>query len=806
MRLRRNVFFSCFSILAYQALWAWHHPLLLVRQHQKKMPSPWYDLTICIITNANTESRVQSLVRLLNSLVNADYSVLHPKQSIKVHVSMDSATSAYARDYVENHFKWEHGPVTAKHKIHSQGLIAAVTGSWYPQSEREVGLLLEDDIELSPLWFYWAHSALTNASPQHDPRIVGISLYTPRRVEVSKLGKYGFDSSKLIEEITGDPTTPYFHQLPCSWGAIYYPTHWKMFLEYMSSRLLSINTFAEKHSIKKSDGRYSELLAVYPPNLVTPGWQASWKKFMVEIMYVEGWYMLYPSYPNQVSFSTNHLEVGEHITVNDTDHKAKDYTVPLMQLEDLHAMRALSTGSRRVGNAILEVPVGIQNFPILDPVNMPMATLDYLTALRKSIVGPLLPHDTHFRYSYWSITHNRVETAQIDRLTSRQRSEITEQFPPTERSQVCDRYHTITNGLLSTTAINSGRDANEGVTLLISTIDRLDVLRLQLEYYSKSPLVRNIMVTWNNPKLPVPPSMIVNEVMVQYLSQKEDSLNSRFHPNMRITTEAVIVMDDDIKIGLDDIELVFRAWGVNKDKIIGFYPRRLVEEVNTGNRVYSWDGIERFDEPYSMMLTKFMVIHKKYLYMYSCGLNVMQRVRMKVQEVKNCEDIAMNHVVAFMEKSAAPLFVEPLDFVGDFGDNALAERTGVSGAIHTRVTTKLNHREVRSECVRHFLYLFGMSDGGLPTQRYKVRTSRDVAVESLVHLNLEEMGTINKVHGFTATCGFDAKVAVSSFHSNPQSWKPIIFFDDKFLSASEACNFEHVEQTENITFTWPGFE
>ncbi len=63
-------------------------------------------------------------------------------------------------------------------------------------------------------------------------------------------------------------------------------------------------------------------------------WQASWKKFLIDMMYLRGHVTLYPNFPNQTSFSTNHMEPGVHIAAADNvvTHHKEDYEVPLLQV------------------------------------------------------------------------------------------------------------------------------------------------------------------------------------------------------------------------------------------------------------------------------------------------------------------------------------------------------------------------------------------------------------------------------------------------------------------------------------------
>ena len=90
------------------------------------------------------------------------------------------------------------------------------------------------------------------------------------------------------------------------------------------------------------------------PSSATNGWSTSWKKFLIELMWLKGWVTLYPSFFNQTSFSTNHLEPGEHIggKANTLKHRPIDFVVPLMReramLRELWAdTDAMTEGRRR---------------------------------------------------------------------------------------------------------------------------------------------------------------------------------------------------------------------------------------------------------------------------------------------------------------------------------------------------------------------------------------------------------------------------------------------------------------------------
>ena len=58
---------------------------------------------------------------------------------------------------------------------------------------------------------------------------------------------------------------------------------------------------------------------------------------MIDELYLRGFFFLYPNYFNQTSFTTNHLEIGEHIGQPGAslDHHPQDFTVPLMEKPDM---------------------------------------------------------------------------------------------------------------------------------------------------------------------------------------------------------------------------------------------------------------------------------------------------------------------------------------------------------------------------------------------------------------------------------------------------------------------------------------
>lgn len=150
-----------------------------------------------------------------------------------------------------------------------------------------------------------------------SPRLFGISLYQQKNVELPLEGRRAFNARTLFTANgLPDATTPYLSPVPCSWGAVYFPEHWREFHMYLSFRL-------SEHSMKIGE--------VIVPGVRSNKWTKSWKKYFIELVYLRGYVMLYPNYEDFISLSTNHLEVGSHVKVR-TKEKRDLFVLPLMQL------------------------------------------------------------------------------------------------------------------------------------------------------------------------------------------------------------------------------------------------------------------------------------------------------------------------------------------------------------------------------------------------------------------------------------------------------------------------------------------
>lgn len=166
-----------------------------------------------------------------------------------------------------------------------------------------------------------------------SPLLFGISLYQQKNLELNIEGRRPFNARWLFNTTDIAPAnTPYLSQIPCSWGAVYFPEHWREFHTYVAYRLTD-PSLALKEDIV--------------PNVRSSQWKHSWKKYIIEMIFLRGYTMLYPNYANFSSLSTNHLEPGAHVKRLPRavfDKKRVQFDLPLMPLPDSNASEVLGTG------------------------------------------------------------------------------------------------------------------------------------------------------------------------------------------------------------------------------------------------------------------------------------------------------------------------------------------------------------------------------------------------------------------------------------------------------------------------------
>ena len=105
------------------------------------------------------------------------------------------------------------------------GLISQWLESWWPTNNKEVGLVLEDDLSVSKFYYRWVKKAVAKYlwdSENFDPHVFGISLQRQYLVPMK--------SSHNKVSVSG--TCPYKYQLIGSWGQLFFPQAWRSFRQW----------------------------------------------------------------------------------------------------------------------------------------------------------------------------------------------------------------------------------------------------------------------------------------------------------------------------------------------------------------------------------------------------------------------------------------------------------------------------------------------------------------------------------------------------------------------------------------------
>jgi hypothetical protein len=266
--------------------------------------------------------RSKSLSRLLYSLNDADYSSSSGKVMMIVHVDGDSTEDV---NRVLLNFKWKFG--RKYYKIQkskkNQGLKEILLKSW---DYSKYSLFLEDDVQVSRFYFSFLQKCLKFIKGSD---ILGCSLYTPRLDEITP-GIKDLQNPPLWNFRNLTKREYVYYQLPCSWGAVYEEVKFKSFLKYLKFR--AQNTTDLQLSLRSNN------------------WAQSWKRFLIEFMYAKGYFLLYPNYENQVSYSTNYYEEGVHsvpegfaVVVPDTFRQVPDYRFQVPLVTDFDLLQTFPT-------------------------------------------------------------------------------------------------------------------------------------------------------------------------------------------------------------------------------------------------------------------------------------------------------------------------------------------------------------------------------------------------------------------------------------------------------------------------------
>ncbi|XP_065224418.1 exostosin-2 [Planococcus citri] len=233
---------------------------------------------------------------------------------------------------------------------------------------------------------------------------------------------------------------------------------------------------------------------------------------------------------------------------------------------------------------------------------------------------------------------------------------------------------------------------SSGFTAVVLTYDRVESLFLLIERLALVPSLSMILVIWNNQRIAPPEASKWPKISkpLKIKQTKENKLSNRFYPYEEIETEAVLSLDDDISmLTEDELDFGFEVWREFPDRIVGFPSRTHV----WSNVSESWRYESEWTNEISMILTGAAFYHKYWNYLYTTSMP--GEIKEWVDQHMNCEDIAMNFLVANVTNKA-PIKVAP------------RKKFKCPECTNTEMlSADLHHMVERSKCINKFTEIYG---------------------------------------------------------------------------------------------------
>ncbi|XP_053447865.1 exostosin-like 2 isoform X1 [Nycticebus coucang] len=248
---------------------------------------------------------------------------------------------------------------------------------------------------------------------------------------------------------------------------------------------------------------------------------------------------------------------------------------------------------------------------------------------------------------------------------------------------------------------SQGKSALDSFTLIMQTYNRTDLLLRILNHYQAVPHLHKVIVVWNNIGEKGPDelwnSLGPHPVPVIFKQQTANRMRNRLQVFPELETSVVLMVDDDTLISAQDLVFAFSVWQQFPDQIIGFVPRK---HISTSSGVYSYGGFELQTsslgngDQYSMVLIGASFFNSKYLELFQ---KQPAAVHALIDETQNCDDIAMNFIVAKHIGKPSGIFVKPVLM----SNMEKESNSGYSGMWH-----RAEHFLQRSYCINKLVNIY----------------------------------------------------------------------------------------------------
>ena len=234
------------------------------------------------ILHVLTMNRAESLRRLLDSIEKADYA----GDKVDIYIHIDKSDDNRACIKVAESFDFSHGDLTIEVAEQNNGLRNAWFRAWHPK-ENERAIILEDDIEVSPQWYFWLNKAWEAYGERDD--LAGISLQRQTLVPQKP--------QKQMEIVNNH--APFLYRLV---GSIGFSPHWKQWRAFLNW-IDSVDT---------------STVNIKTPGLITSDWfdvldkRHMWTQYFIWFCKQHDLYTLYVNLSGKKTLAAHMREKGEH--------------------------------------------------------------------------------------------------------------------------------------------------------------------------------------------------------------------------------------------------------------------------------------------------------------------------------------------------------------------------------------------------------------------------------------------------------------------------------------------------------------
>lgn len=296
--------------------------------------------------------RSQSLLRLWDSLLSADYG---GRNDVDVEILIDAPRNSNESIEVEevrklaDSFSWPFGAKKVTQRKSNLGISGQWRNAWIPSKNTEFAFILEDDIEVSPIFFRWTIAAISiyydsvqmEAHETLFEALINSEDYELKLTEFLKkfaglpiiygicLQRQHIDPLRYPRKLNVENSyLPYLYSLIGTWGPLFFPLPWRAFQIWWDRRRNQTPAFEPF-----IDGSVTN--EFYKAN------SKIWSPWLVRFAFETGLKCLYPNVPGNVSLVTNFREAGE----NYAQTKGAATTTASMShiMQDISIMASLSS-------------------------------------------------------------------------------------------------------------------------------------------------------------------------------------------------------------------------------------------------------------------------------------------------------------------------------------------------------------------------------------------------------------------------------------------------------------------------------